>query len=103
MEFAIGYKFVCATPGKYAANLRLLSTLKKVSIESVIPYKPKEALNKWIPFMVRRTLHERNQYLAVRPKPVEGLNQSFPKLSLAYSYRSSHSSLASRNSVVPPR
>jgi len=42
---------------------------------------PKEALNKSIPFMVRqsspernrRTHHERNQQLTVRPESVEGL------------------------------
>jgi hypothetical protein len=27
--------------------------------------------------MVRQTHHERNQYITVRPEPVEGLNQSF--------------------------
>jgi glycerol-3-phosphate dehydrogenase (NAD(P)+) len=39
----------------------------------------KEALNKWIPFMVRQAHHERNQYVTARPEPVEGLNQSFLK------------------------
>jgi hypothetical protein len=39
----------------------------------------KEALNKWIPFMVRQAHHERNQYVTVRPEPVEGLNQKFLK------------------------
>jgi len=28
--------------------------------------------------MVRQAHPERNQYLIVRPKPVEGFNQSFP-------------------------
>ena len=27
--------------------------------------------------MVRQAHHERNQYITVRPEPVEGLNQSF--------------------------
>lgn len=36
----------------------------------------KEALNKLIPFMVRQAHHERNQYLTVRPEPIEGLIQS---------------------------
>jgi hypothetical protein len=40
---------------------------------------PKEALNKLIPFMVRQAHHERNQPLTVRPEPVEGLIQRFPK------------------------
>ncbi len=39
----------------------------------------KEALNKFISFMVRQAHHERNQQLAVHPEPVEGLNQHFPK------------------------
>jgi hypothetical protein len=39
---------------------------------------PKEALNKMIPFMVRQAQDERNQYVTVRPEPVEGLNQRFP-------------------------
>ncbi len=30
-----------------------------------------------ITFMVRQAHHERNQYITVRPEPVEGLNQSF--------------------------
>lgn len=29
--------------------------------------------------MVRQAHHERNQYITVRPEPVEGLNQSFLK------------------------
>ena len=33
-----------------------------------------------ITVMVRQDHHERNQYNAVRPEPVEGLNQSFLKL-----------------------
>jgi hypothetical protein len=37
----------------------------------------KETLNKWIPLMVRQAHHERNQQLAVRPEPVEGLVQRF--------------------------
>ncbi len=51
----------------------------------------KETLNKLIPFRVRQAHHERNQLLAVRPEPVEGLNQSFlndrryPLLALAAS------------------
>jgi glycerol-3-phosphate dehydrogenase (NAD(P)+) len=32
---------------------------------------------KLIPFMVRQAHHERNQLLAVRPEPVEGLDQNF--------------------------
>jgi hypothetical protein len=39
----------------------------------------KEALNKSIPLMVRQAYHERNQQFTVRPEPVEGLNQCFPK------------------------
>ncbi len=39
----------------------------------------KKTLNKLIPFRVRQAHHERNQLLAVRPEPVEGLNQSFLK------------------------
>lgn len=47
----------------------------------------KETLNKLIPFMVRqgspercrRAHHERNQQFTVRPEPVEGFNQRFPK------------------------
>jgi len=39
----------------------------------------KESLNKLIPLMVRQAHHERNQPLTVRPKLVEGLNQSFLK------------------------
>ncbi len=42
--------------------------------------KIKETLNKLIPFMVRQAHHERNQYLTVRPEPVEGLIQSFLNL-----------------------
>ena len=30
--------------------------------------------------MVRQAHHERNQYITVRPEPVEGLNQRFLKL-----------------------
>ena len=37
----------------------------------------KESLIKLITFMVRQAHHERNQYIAVRLEPVEGLNQSF--------------------------
>ncbi|MDP1786259.1 hypothetical protein, partial [Nitrosomonas sp.] len=37
----------------------------------------KEALIKLITFMVRQAHHERNQYITVRPEPVEGLDQSF--------------------------
>ena len=38
----------------------------------------KESLIKLITFMVRQQVHhERNQYITVRPEPVEGLNQSF--------------------------
>ena len=40
----------------------------------------KETLIKLITFMVRQAHHERNQYITVRPEPVEGLNQSFLKL-----------------------
>ncbi len=48
----------------------------------------KESLNTLIPLMVRRPRevpvvqahHERNQTLAVRPEPVEGLNQRFLKI-----------------------
>ncbi|MDP3281846.1 MAG: hypothetical protein Q8M57_12510 [Nitrosomonas sp.] len=29
--------------------------------------------------MVRQAHHERNQYITVRPEPVEGFNQSFLK------------------------
>lgn len=29
--------------------------------------------------MVRQAHHERNQLVTVRPEPVEGLNQTFPK------------------------
>ncbi len=36
-------------------------------------FKLMETLNKLIPFMVRRTHHERNQHHAVRPELVEGL------------------------------
>ena len=35
----------------------------------------KEILIKLITFMVRQAHHERNQYITVRPEPVEGLNQ----------------------------
>jgi glycerol-3-phosphate dehydrogenase (NAD(P)+) len=45
----------------------------------VIAPVAKEALNKLIPFMVRQAHHERNQQLTVRPEPVEGFNQRFPK------------------------
>ncbi len=38
----------------------------------------RETLNKLIPLMVRQAHHERNQQLAVRPEPVEGLVQRFP-------------------------
>ncbi len=37
----------------------------------------KEILIKLITFMVRQSHHERNQYITVRPEPVEGLNQRF--------------------------
>jgi hypothetical protein len=37
----------------------------------------KEALNKWIPFVVSLSNHERNPYVTVRPELVEGLIQSF--------------------------
>ncbi|WP_292930290.1 hypothetical protein [Nitrosomonas sp.] len=37
----------------------------------------KEVLTKLIAFMVRQAHHERNQYIAVRLEPVEGLNQNF--------------------------
>jgi hypothetical protein len=40
---------------------------------------PREALNKSIPLMVRQAHHERNQTLTVRPEPVEGFNQRFPR------------------------
>ena len=43
----------------------------------------KEALIKLITFMIRQAHHERNQYITVRPEPVEGLNQSFLKFCLA--------------------
>jgi hypothetical protein len=36
----------------------------------------KEALNKWIPLVVRQAHHERDQQLTVRP--VEGLSSVFP-------------------------
>lgn len=39
----------------------------------------KEILIKLITSMVRQAHHERNQYITVRPEPVEGLNQSFLK------------------------
>ncbi|MBY0483416.1 hypothetical protein [Nitrosomonas sp.] len=42
---------------------------------SAVPVK--EALIKLITFMVRQAHHERNQYITVRPEPVEGLNQRF--------------------------
>ena len=42
----------------------------------------REALNKTIPFMVRQAHYERNQTLTVRPEPVEGFNQRFPKKNL---------------------
>ncbi len=41
------------------------------------PMDTKETLNKLIPSMVRQAHHERNQYLTVRPEPVEGFIQSF--------------------------
>jgi hypothetical protein len=44
-------------------------------------HKPKEALNKLIPFKVRQAHHERNHALAVRPEPVEGRVQCFPERS----------------------
>ena len=34
--------------------------------------------------MVRQSHHERNQYITVRPEPVEGLNQSFLKYRVAF-------------------
>ncbi|AEJ01683.1 NAD-dependent glycerol-3-phosphate dehydrogenase domain protein [Nitrosomonas sp. Is79A3] len=40
----------------------------------------KETLIKLITFMVRQAHHERNQYITVRPEPVEGLDQSLLKL-----------------------
>ena len=40
----------------------------------------KETLIKLLTFMVRQAHHERNQYITVRPEPVEGLNQNFPKV-----------------------
>ena len=40
----------------------------------------REALIKLIAFMVRQSHHKRNQYITVRPEPVEGLNQSFLSL-----------------------
>ncbi len=50
----------------------------------------KEALNKFISFMVRQAHHERNQQLAVHPEPVEGLNQHFPKESYDIGSYSAH-------------
>ncbi len=44
---------------------------------NVVRKSLKETLIKLITFMVRQAHHERNQYITVRPKPVEGLNQSF--------------------------
>jgi hypothetical protein len=41
--------------------------------------RPREALNKLIPFMVRQAHHERNQQFTVHPELVEGLNQRFPR------------------------
>jgi hypothetical protein len=38
-----------------------------------------KTLNKSIPLMVRQAHHERNQQLAVRPEPVEGFKQRFPR------------------------
>ena len=37
----------------------------------------KEILNILITFLARQVHYERNQYIIVRPEPVEGLNQSF--------------------------
>jgi predicted ATP-grasp superfamily ATP-dependent carboligase len=44
---------------------------------------PMETLTKAFPFMVRQAHHERKQRLAVRPEPVEGLNQCFPVVLIA--------------------
>ena len=45
----------------------------------VIGQAVRETLNKLISLMVRQAHHERNQQLAVRPEPVEGLVQCFLK------------------------
>ena len=45
----------------------------KKSCGPEIKLQHKEALIKCAPLMVRQAHHERNQYLAVRPEPVEGL------------------------------
>jgi hypothetical protein len=45
----------------------------------VAPNNSREVLNKSISLMVRQAHHERNQTLTVRPEPVEGFDQRFPK------------------------
>jgi hypothetical protein len=45
----------------------------------VAPNNSREVLNKSISLMVRQAHHERNQTLTVRPEPVEGFNQRFPR------------------------
>jgi len=42
----------------------------------------KEALIKLITFIVRQSHHEHNQYVTVRPEPVEGFNQRLLKETL---------------------
>jgi hypothetical protein len=51
------------------------------SLNRSLSARPKQALNKSIPFMVRQAHHERNHPFAVHPEPVEGHGSAFPQRS----------------------
>ena len=71
----LSFYFLEKYPAYQIANLDLLIYAGNLDNLKLIFFRPKEALNKTIPFMVRQAEHERNQTLTVRSEPVEGLNQ----------------------------
>ncbi|MBY0485539.1 MAG: hypothetical protein K2P83_13970 [Nitrosomonas sp.] len=60
---------------QHAGFLRSINSLSSLRFHHLAITK--EVLTKLIAFMVRQAHHERNQYIAVRLEPVEGLNQNF--------------------------